>query len=482
MEVCTNVIEDECAEISVNTEVVEPRGTFAENEQRKMTSFETLVHTALALEEDPRDEHSYAYSDKKVFQESMDKDHCYYSGSKLDSHRKIQSLSDENLSIPPRKNDFIDKNFLLPHYRSNDSALDVTGFDTISDKCLSSENIHVKTVDVFTENCILPGVSDPDLSRMTIKSQTSFSLPNSPPSSEISVIDHSYSYIMSEQKVSEQNRMSLLKDHAYNNFSKINSHEKPKVLLDHSYGNGKRRDSLPSNVGVKRGRSNDDLSLLGSYSFKRKDFTKSPFLDHSYQSVQLRNEQTQTIKRQSSKRNKSVVKESVVKTDKCMQRHGNEIDSKEIEISSSPKTYIVKRALLPNRLLMDHTYEEITDTTVDMPTGFVTKVQAVVETELAQMFDEIRTDKSDHSYVIKNCESTNIDSSSEELSDSGTESLNEEEEENLNIPVNKRVQSHVDKEHKQVQPHTDKEHSRVQPHMDKEHKEHPYFKRTKKIT
>lgn len=447
METCVNLVEDECAEISVNTEEVEPRGNLAQNE-RRMTSFETLVHTALALEEDPRDEHSYAYSDRKKSKESMDKDHCYYSGSKLDSHRKIQSLSEENL-FAPAQSDVFDRYFVLPHYRSNDSALDVTGFDTISDKCLSFENIHVKTVDVFTENCILPGVSDPDLSRMTIEGQadasSSLSLPNSP-SFGFSVEDHSYSY--SSCILSEQNRETLLKDHAYNNLPRVNSQDRQRFLLDHSYGNRKRRDSLPASVGIKRGRSNDDLSLLGSCNFKRKDFSKSPFLDHTYQSVEMQNVQA----KYSSKRNKAIMK-----MNKNLPMSKSETENKAAkenkDRNSSQTDYVYKQTLFQNKLLIDHTYEEITDSTADMPLqGFISQAQGIAVSELAHIFGEIKTDNSDHSYVIKK----QIDDAgcSMELSDSGTESLNEEEDAEAPFSFSEYVDTHVNKGHM----------------------EHPYFK------
>ncbi|XP_060603940.1 uncharacterized protein LOC132756814 [Ruditapes philippinarum] len=438
MEDCTNLTEDECAEILVKTEEVEPRGTFCECDRKEMTSFERLVHTAIALEGDPRDEHSYAYSDKKKSKEGMDKDHSYYFGSRLDSycHRKIQSLSYENLVVPSTKSSFNDKYFILPHYRSNDSALDVTGFDNISEKCLSVDNLNVKTVDVFTQNCILPGVSDPDLSMMSIQGRTSFSLPNSPPSSEIFVKDHSYVMLVPDyralrEKCIKENRECLYKDHTYINYSQKHV---------------KRRDSLPSNVGIKRGRSNDDLSLLGSNNFKRKDFTKSPFLDDSYQSVEVKKEHTQDEKTCASKCDKEVVK---VFKDITQFKLPNKPDTE----NESGKTLFVKQGLLPGHLLMDHTYEEMTDSSVDVPSGLMTKTQAVVENELAKMFGEIKTEKSDHCYVTLKTEV--IDSEPDNsCSDSGTESLNEEDE--FHVTDNKPIHSLADKQHK----------------------EHPYFKRT----
>lgn len=447
MDTCSSLIDEECAEILVNTEEVEPRGTFAENEQHNMTSFETLVHTALALEEDPRDEHSYAYSDKKVSQESMDKDHCYYSGRKLQSHRKVQSLSDEDLFTSTQSHIFGDKHFILPHYRSNDSALDVTGFDTISDKCLSFENIHVKTVDVCTESCILPGVSDPDLSRMSIQSradvETSFSLPNSPPISGKSVTDHSYSHKVTATV--EQNKLTLLKDHAYNNYSirKLRGRAQ-EFLLDHSYGNQTRRDILPASVGVKRGRSNDDLSLLGSCSFKRKDFKKSPFLDHTYESVEL--QKSHATQKQLSKQNKTV--EMIESRDNKREDESNSFTPKAIKISESNNkiVYAIKPILFHNQSLMDHTYEEITDSTADFPlTDFMRRAQRPSTCGLAHIFSEPVTDQSDHSYVInKELDDFSSTCSSSE-SDSGTESLNEDEEEELSALLNKCVNPH--KEH-----------------------------------
>jgi hypothetical protein len=68
-------MEDECAEIFLKTEKNKPRDTFCECDRKEMTSFERLVHTAIALGGDPRDKHSYAYSDRKKSKEGIDKDY-----------------------------------------------------------------------------------------------------------------------------------------------------------------------------------------------------------------------------------------------------------------------------------------------------------------------------------------------------------------------------------------------------------------------
>lgn len=399
----TDSVMEDCVEILVKTDYSDPPRGKENTFDRTMTSFETLVHTALALEGDPRNEHSYACTDKKSALNGMDKDHCYAFCSKLANrwHRKSSSLSYEDLSTDPA--DTSDRNmlipFMLPHYRSNDSALDVTGFDTISDKCHSFENINVKTVDVFSEKCILPGLSDPDLSRMTIEGhadETSSSLPN-----------------------------------------RLQSN------MDHSYSQ-KFKDSFPKNAGVKRGHSNDNINIFDeNYVLKRKDFTKSPFLDHSYQAVEW-----QKIKASPSQ-----------EPDRCkytsnVSSHGTDSSSQTIagsgKCESDLKTdkddvMLMTSIAFPNQPFLDHTYEEMSDSTAELPlTDLIIQTRKNSTEGGISLFTENKTD-SDHSYVLLQqkdvCDDKCVDGDS--LSDSGTESLNEEDS-NLSFTNERYVTAYRD--------------------------------------
>lgn len=405
MEECNAFIHDDCVEILVNTDIINDltaRGSA--NEQSTMSSFETLVNTALALEDDPRNEHSYAYTLKKSAQEGKDKDHSYASDSKL-LHRKVQSLSEEDLCQSSHSDN---RSIMLPHYLSNDSALDVTGFDTISDKCLSCENIHLKTVDVFTHECILPGISDPDISKMTLQSCS----------------DTNESQISKKSSVVKK----LSVDHTY-------SHdEKPtdKVpLLDHSYDQSKKR--LPSSSGVKRGRSSDDIDIIGMSGFKKKDFKNSPFLDHLYQSVEI---QKKTIMNNKDvidlePEKNSIRKLSAKKPSQRKRDHSNrDVDTENALDVHNTDDHNQRRVRLDNKYqlesCLDHTYEQIADTSTEICVN-----KFFVQVGDQSHDQELKTEQTDHSYVIT--EKYNNQSSAEEcshleLSDSGTESLNEDED------------------------------------------------------
>ncbi|KAL4230344.1 hypothetical protein ACF0H5_010727 [Mactra antiquata] len=373
-----NVMDAECVEILVKTDYSEtPRG--AVDVDRVMTSFETLVHTALALEDDPRKEHSYAYSDQRNALYYMDKDHCYAFCGRL-AHRKVTnlSLSEENLSSEQKDMTGTD-NFtpiILPHYRSNDSALDVTGFDSISEKCHSVENINVKTVDVFSENCILPGVSDPDLSRMTLQGQATTETSSSLPKRLHSNMDHSYSQ--------------------------------------------KLKECFPNITGVKRGRSNDDINLLGENSIlKRKDFTKSPFLDHSYQAVELQKFNS------NHEHDKSECKNS---SDSATQEGAQHVYSE-----SEKNVRLMTSIAFPNQPFLDHTYEEISDSTAECPlTDLIIQTRKASTDRRVPVFTETKAN-SDHSYVLLHQadDSEGNISDNDLLSDSGTESLNEDNDDVL---------------------------------------------------
>lgn len=396
MDECNDFVTDECAEVLVRTgtENMSRRNVVEEVEP---TSFDMLVRTALALQEgDPRDEHSYAFSDKKIAFDGSKKDHCYSTNSKM-AHRKVASLSDENIyqstlevALPKHQTD------LLPQYQSKDSALDVTGFDTISEKCLSYENIHLKTVDVFTDKCILPGMSDPDISKMTLRSQSSFSksssLPNSPPKKEQTLsIDHTYS-------------TKLLRDWNLNSteiLNKCDTHfreqniQNKSPLFDHSYDTNPKRKSLPCNVGIKRGRSSEVINFnFSQMNLKSSDFTKSPFLDHSYQSVELRC----FAKRQVTG------KKSLASSDKVYVRMRDE-----------PQPFFHQS--------LDHTYGQIGDSS--SPDECRLRSNSMSSMPPPSMLDLV----TDHSYVQTSPSKRSSEEDLTGLSDSGTESFNDDDEE-----------------------------------------------------
>ena len=226
-----------------------------------------------------KDEHSYAYSLNKQAFEGKEKDHCYSYKDRVIMNARPHSMSDDSLSDSEKSDDHY--GYLLPHYQSSDSALDVTGFDSISEKCLSTENLNVKTVDVFTERCILPGKSDPDISKMTLQSSTDFVKPSSLPTSF-------------------QNELSgkrMIMDHNYSSFAKLFAEKdsSPSLsswspLQDHSYNLCDGGQQLVS-VGLKRGRSIETVDHIDHIDLNIPETTrvsKSPFLDHTYQSEELK--------------------------------------------------------------------------------------------------------------------------------------------------------------------------------------------------
>ena len=389
--------EDECLEVSVKTNYEEqPRGSSAV----AMTSFEKLVHTALGLEKDPMNEHSYAFHKGVSARDGMDKDHSYFSQRSktetspekkgatnlLPDHGYFSKLFPRAGSLKDKKkkslrfssqedvmsdNSFGDTSrecgnnlvVVSQHYRSNDSALDMTSSDSVSDQYLSNENINLQTVDVHTEPRVNLCVSDPDISKMTIES--SVSLPNSP-NVKMNILDHCYSHESIKIQTSKMDVVSLFLDHTYDNCDEKSAHTK--------------------STNWKRGLSNDDL-VLGSNSRSREmNLKNSPFLDHSYQSMQR------------SRKFKT--------SDMC-----NTSDQKTnfMEHKNKSNTF--------NLSLFDHTYEDTKDTKVSK--------QQCASTENLTM----DTEESDHSYVIPSADCEMMDGSSlESQSDSGTESLNGDEE------------------------------------------------------
>lgn len=425
------ILQDDCAEVLVKTEIDgEPRGETVE----ELSSFEKLVHTALALEKDPLTEHDYAISnmvylmkDHSYSSVSLDPkrrayrdmregtclgktDHCYFHRHTDDDVLKDQSSSAENISsqdgykncTPLLSGKLADNTSLLKQYRSADSALDVTGFDMVSDKCLSEESIDLRTVDVFTEQQMFSGISDPDISKMSIESESttlSSSLPENPFSVGKS-LDHTYSNSISG--CIETNR-----DHTYNSSDKVST----------------RRDSLPTAVGVKRGLSNEDLSLTNLLYFKRQDFKKSPFLDQSYPLLEKKNFNECAQKNRKRETTRKMDIQNVYKI-------AQEIGFK------SYATYSES-----NQTLLDHTYEEINDTANCFKVSDLMRRmnRDDCKSSIFTSSEDINgstNDKTDHSYVMPKDEDSVIDmytSSSSALSDSGTESLNEEEEVEMSL-------------------------------------------------
>jgi len=407
MEGSCEILQGECAEILVKTDSETlPRG----DDCRNFSSFEKLIHAAIGLEKDALKEHDYAFHNTPKF--CVRKDHSY---SSKKQHRKTQSV--ENLTVANKPLDhcyykcldtrqvsqcyikgkwknynsmcFPDDSFIsynsqestnyircIPHYRSNDSALDVTGFDTVSDKCLSTDNIHLKTVDVITEAQIFSGISDPDISKMTIASETetmSTSLLKNP---SMNVFDHTYSHITAEK--------DAVFDHTYNTYDKSNE----------------RRESFPSSAGIKRLRSNENLNLSKMAFFKRQDFKKSPFLDQSYELLD---------------RQKLCRKHGSLKHRKRDKTRENDIEANHHRQQRSLKSGVSE----PNQILLDHTYGEVEDSTDDI----VNQIQKSEKTEHNTL--DFKNRWYDHSYVKESLKKMD---SMEALSDSGTESLNDEEE------------------------------------------------------
>lgn len=406
----SEILHDNCVEVLVKTDTeLLPRGPVSRN-VNDLSSFDKLIHAALHLDTDTLLEHNYSFHGKDVRVE-----HSYSSADRV-GHRKTQSEDDltfiksvkwvdhsyfkyknltdwkehhssqEDLShsdsyktLGPLVTDI----GITTQYRSNDSALDVTGFDTVSDKCLSQDSIHLKTVDVFTQPQINSGISDPDISKMTIASETetlSTSLPINP-SNIGNIFDHTYSH-----KTAKVVDKDAVFDHTYNTSNK--SHE--------------RRDSLPTTVGVKRGRSNEDLKVL---YLKRQDFKKSPFLDQSYQLL----EKNKTCRRHGSLKHRRKGKLSESDADECNQKH-----QKNPSCSDS-------------KIFLDHSYGGIES--AELRSAGSDKTKRIHRGETLNPQAEYKNDKSDHSYVIpKDTEISEEVYSPGALSDSGTESLNDEEE------------------------------------------------------
>lgn len=361
--------------------------------ERCVSSLLTLVNTAKGMEQDAKDDHCYAFNEEKNCVEGREKDHNYSTNCKtwFMGHRKTQSLSDVNIfKSTENELDFLHNQtapIYLPHHQSNDSALDVTGFDSISRKCISYENIDMKTVDVFTDKCILPGTSDPDISRMTLGSNfdinlssISVSVPNSPQLSDLrATIEHNYS---------RGNVFERLW-----NYKEINEQQKTgesifdkSPLFDHSYDLNKDKHSSTI-TGIKRGRSTEKVNKFCQAPFSQA-FTKSPFLDHTYQSVQ--NQAT------------------------CMNIDTNVPWKRGHLVYSSDKVF-------PKPPFLDHSYNTVTDDQMEM---LVRNRSSSVSACVPFQPDP----GSDHSYVIQNKEDTLSMSCG---SDSGTESFTEESDEDL---------------------------------------------------
>ena len=354
-----------------------------------VSSLLTLVNTAKGMEQDAKDDHCYAFSEEKSCFEGREKDHNYSTTSKtwFMGHRKIQSLSDENIfkstqnEVAPMGQTSV---MYLPHYQSNDSALDVTGFDTISRKCISYENIDMKTVDVLADTCILPGTSDPDISRMTLGSSfeidaTSVSVPSSPQLSELrTTIEHNYSKGNVFEKLWQYKDMKELRTVNKNILDKS-------PLLDHSYNSNKDNNNFPSN-SIHRRRSNEQVKKIYPVPFSQA-FTKSPFLDHTYQSVQ------------------------------------NQAMSMETNVSWKKGLVHSLDRVFPKPPFLDHSYNTVIDTDHEMETfspTFIRNRSSSLSAHVPFKGDP----RSDHSYVINNEESLSLSQSCG--SDSGTESFTEE--------------------------------------------------------
>lgn len=408
MQNCKNRIEDESAEILLSTDVERPRGH--STREKQMTSFETLVHTALALKNDPRNEHSYAayrLPEKRMVCEGLNKelkDHCYYFGSTgripRFSHRRAQSLSvsEENLTEDTTNVNFYYKQLIQPQYLSNDSALDVTGFDSMSEKCQSFGNL--QSVEMLETQCILPGISDPDLSRMSIQTQFEVNTLAEVSGDKRSPDDRELEL--------EHNKHSLLKDHAYN------------------AGAHRKKDSLPVNSGVKRGHSNDDLIRLNHNYFKRKDFKNSPFLDHSYQSLEVQHGSLSNNAVSRNIRGKNSVHPESAKLE-IVKKNSNQSSQLQHDTASHS---VINVVYCPKQLFLDHTYEEFVDASANISfSEFMEKLQEEGKSGVQHSPLQTKTDRSDHSYVIKRCvrdfDCSSLSSSVP--SDSGTESLKDEE-------------------------------------------------------
>lgn len=373
--------------------------------ERCVSSLLTLVNTAKGMEQDAKDDHSYAFNEEKTCFEGREKDHNYSTNSKtwFMGHRKTQSLSDVNIFKSTENELDSQQNqtapVYLPHYQSNDSALDVTGFDTISRKCISYENIDMKTVDVFTDRCILPGTSDPDISRMTLgsgfelNSSVSVSVPNSPHLSDLRAsIEHNYS-------------RGTIFERLWN-YKQTNEQQKigedmidKSPLFDHSYDLNKNKHHSAIS-GIKNGGSTEKVNKFCQA------FTKSPFLDHTYQSVW--SQATNIDINVPWKRGHLVY--------------------------SSDKVF-------PKPPFLDHSYNTVIDDQIEISTpvtSFVRNRSSSVSACVPFQIDP----GSDHSYVINNKEDTLSMSCG---SDSGTESFTAETDED--VPTSFRSLVSLQKDH-----------------------------------
>ena len=359
-----------------------------------VSSLLTLVNTAKGMEQDAKDDHCYAFNEEKSSFEGREKDHNYSTTCKtwFMGHRKTQSLSDEN--IFKSTNDEVaflgqSASVYLPHHLSNDSALDVMGFDTISRKCILYENIDMKTIEVSSERCILPGTSDPDISRMTLGSNfelnsTSItgSVPNSPQLSDLrSTLEHNYSKGNVFERLWQYSRE--IKEPPARNKTVLDK----SPLLDHSYNSSKDNVSFPFKHFYRR-RSIEQVRKISTVPLSQA-FTKSPFLDHTYQSV----------------RNQAMNTETNVTWKKGLPHCSDRV--------------------FPKPPFLDHSYNTVIDSDHEMETFSPAFIHN--RTSLSAQVSLRDDSRSDHSYVINNKEDTLLNSPSC-ASDSGTESLTEEDD------------------------------------------------------
>lgn len=376
--------------------MVNPKGKASEPEVMEQTAADrvsllTLANTAIGMEQDARDDHCYAFNEEKCCLEGREKDHNYSTNSKtwFMGHRKTQSFSELNIhSSEESEKDFLNNEtspLYLPHYQSNDSALDVTGFDSISRKCISYENIDLKTVDVLTEKRILLGISDPDISRMTLGSNlelntqpVSVSMPNSPPLGELrTTIEHNYS---KENLFERLWNLKPMKEHQ--NMSDILLDRSP--LFDHSYDSNKlKHENISSRTTCEQNiKKVDKIYKASSYSHT---FTKSPFLDHTYQSV-------------------------------------NKKSNKHLNVSWKKETILSSDRVFPKPPFLDHSYNTVIESDEQMEIFspvFVRNRSSSVSVCVPFQDDS----RADHSYVIKDKDDALSMSFG---SGSGTESFTEE--------------------------------------------------------
>lgn len=420
MEDTTEILQEDCTEISVNTESeFGPRG----RQDEELTSFQKLVVTALASENEHLHGHDYAHSGNICVR----KDHSYSSASMVHRHKKSHSASGVFETKPKDHSYFTSRSpvewdesnisddyptsawhfsgspaYLTSglegrtlqntQYRSNDSALDVAGCETVSDRYVSQDSIHLETVDVSTEQQIFSGISDPDISKMTIDTETEVLSSSLPENSSFigNSFDHTYSNRIVDGASNDRDFILHTFDHTYNSCDNTQI----------------RRDSLSMAVGVKRGRSNEDLSLSNTLYLKKQDFKKSPFLDQSYQLL----EKEKLGRRYGS-----------LKYRKREKTHYSDIENVyKLAQLKGVKSYATYSE--PNKLFQDHTYEQIGDTaTCFKVSDLVRKIH------VGESSRDMKNNTSDHSYVMEK-EDEELEDLGSALSDSGTESLNEEEE------------------------------------------------------